>query len=213
MTAKVSAHAKLTDKGSAPTRLIALEGTHGPDLVAAAGLLERKLRDRKQECGVSRWDSSNTFFEMRFAKSHILTPSPRTLLLLYASDLVFRLRWEIRPALEEGKIMIAAPYVESAIAFGVAAGLPRNWLVELFGFAPRPEACYRLKEKKKHWHRKCEPGDGFLEFCAALLSSSHPSWNPEGLRLKSLEYLEALENRQGCQPLKKKAVAEICSRR
>ena len=30
------------------------------------------------------------------------SPSSRTLLLLYAADLAFRLRWEIGPALDEG---------------------------------------------------------------------------------------------------------------
>ena len=54
-------------------------------------------------------------------------PSPTTppanpllgrLLLLYAADLAFRLRWEIRPALAEGYTVVAAPYVETAVAFG-----------------------------------------------------------------------------------------------
>lgn len=203
----------MTDKGPATPRLIALEGTHGPDLVAAAELVVRKLKGRKKECGVSRWDSSNTFFEMRFAKSHIPIPSPRTLVLLYASDLVFRLRWEIRPALDEGKIVIAAPYVESAVAFGVAAGLARPWLEELFSFAPTPQACYRLKEKKKHWHHKPKPGDGFLEFCCAALRTAFPFQEPDDVRRKALAYLEALESRKGCKQLKKKAVAEIGSGR
>ncbi len=201
----------MSHKGSGTVRLIALEGTHGPDLTAAAKVLERKLRDHKEECGVSRWDSSNTFFEMRFAKSHIPIPSPRTLVLLYASDLVFRLRWEIRPALDEGKIVIAAPYVESAVAFGVAAGLARPWLEELFSFAPTPQACYRLKEKKKHWHHKPKPGDGFLEFCGTVLRTTHPFQEPDDLRRKALAYLEALENRKGCKQFKKGVVREIRS--
>ena len=36
---------------------------------------------------------------------------PQTLVLLYASDLLFRLRWEIRPALAEGRTVVVAPYV------------------------------------------------------------------------------------------------------
>ena len=63
--------------------------------------------------------------------------SPRTLLLLYAADLAFRLRWQIRPALAEGRTVVAAPYVDTAVAFGRAAGLPAGWLTNLFSFAPR----------------------------------------------------------------------------
>ena len=63
-------------------------------------------------------------------------PSARTLLLLYAADLAFRLRWEIRPALAEGRTVVAAPYVDTAMAFGRAAGVPVGWLTNLFRFAP-----------------------------------------------------------------------------
>lgn len=192
-------------------RLIALEGTHGPDLAAATESLLRKLSDRKKACGVSRWDSSNTFFEMRFAKSSVPPASPRMLLLLYASDLLFRLRWEIQPALDEGRIMIAAPYIETAIAFGVAAGLSRKWLADLFSLLPKPEGCYRVGEKKKRWHDKCKPDDGFVEFCCTVLSNIHPYPDPADIRAKALDYLESLDEKKVCRELKKKAVEEICS--
>ena len=200
----------MTSKGSGSGRLIALEGTHGPDLAAAADSLLRRLRDRKKACGISRWDSSNTFVEMGFAKSSVPPASPRTLLLLYASDLVFRLRWEIQPALGEGRIVIAAPYVETATAMGVATGLSRRWLSDLFSLVPKPEACYRLEEKKKHWHDKCKPRDGFVEFCCSVLSNAHPYPDPADLRAKALAYLESLQDRKACRELRKKAVAEIC---
>ena len=43
----------------------------------------------------------------------------RTLALVYAADLAFRLRWEIRPVLDAGGVVVASPYVETAVAFGV----------------------------------------------------------------------------------------------
>lgn len=199
----------MSEKASDKGRLIALEGTHGPFLAAAAGSLLRKLSNHKRRCGISRWDASNTFFEMRFAKSSIPPASPRMLVLLYASDLAFRLRWEIEPAIKEGRLMIAAPYIETAVAFGTAAGLPKKWLTELFSFAPKPEAVYRIEEKKKHWS-KCKPGDGFVEFCCSVASNSYPYPHPADLRAKSLEYLEGLEDKKACRELKKKAMAAIC---
>ena len=63
------------------------------------------------------------FQELAVADEAAGAPSARTLLLLYAADLAFRLRWQIRPALAEGRTVVAAPYVDTAMAFGRAAGL------------------------------------------------------------------------------------------
>src|SRR5215467_11632021 len=76
-------------------QLIALEGTRGKDLEETA-LKTVRLFNHKPGAGFSRFDSSNTFFELRLAKGKRGSAPPRTLVLLYASDLLFRLRWEIR---------------------------------------------------------------------------------------------------------------------
>jgi hypothetical protein len=143
----------------------------------------------------SLWDASNTFYELRMAKAKNLTPTPRALMLLYASDLLFRLRWEIEPTLKEGRTVVAAPYVESAMAFGVAAGLPKEWIEELFSFAPKPEASFRLKEKKKGKEKK-KDGDGepgFVEFFCASLARHYPGWETAEVRREMLKYLKTLE--------------------
>src|SRR5205823_14046216 len=135
-------------KTGAMGKLVALEGTKGPAIQEEAARLARLCRGRGEPAW-SRWDASGTFFELRLGKAKTLTPTPRTLLLLYASDLLFRLRWEITPAMKEGRTVVAAPYVESAIGLGVAAGLRKEWLAALFSFAPRPDTGFRLKEKEK----------------------------------------------------------------
>jgi hypothetical protein len=185
-------------------RLIALEGAHGPDLAQACRRLAQNLARPSQPRGVSLFDASGIFFELRKGDKSIPQPSPRTLVLLYAADLVFRLRWEIRPALEEGYLVVAAPYVESAIAFGKAAGLPRRWLVDLFDFAPQPAACYRLKEKNEIGGWKFKRSDGYLEFCCKTLLKSLPIWQPLEIRSKFLGYLGALERRGGCETVPEK---------
>ena len=92
--------------------------------------------NRRHHAGVSSWGASGIFDELTFADSEAGIPSMRTLLLLYAADLAFRLRWEIEPALDEGRMVIAAPYVATPIALGQAAGLDAHWLADLFQFAP-----------------------------------------------------------------------------
>src|SRR3954468_2530853 len=116
--------------------LIAVDGVE-PGQVLAEARAALGSRDRG---GISRWDASGVFQELAVADQAAGAPSARTLLLLYAADLAFRLRWQIRPALAEGRTVVAAPYVATAIAFGRAAGLNPGWLANLFRFAPRPRA-------------------------------------------------------------------------
>jgi hypothetical protein len=114
--------------------LIAVDGVEATAvLVAARAALASLSRG-----GISRWDASGVFQDLAVADAAAGAPSPRTLLLLYAADLAFRLRWQIRPALADGRTVVAAPYVDTATAFGRAAGLPAGWLANLFRFAPRP---------------------------------------------------------------------------
>src|SRR5262245_52164488 len=124
---------------AARPRLIAVDGVEAAAVLAAA----RRALGSKDRAGISHWDASGVFQDLAVADEPAGAPSPRTLLLLYAADLAFRLRWEIRPALAEGHTVVAAPYVETAVAFGRAAGIPAGWLANLFRFAPRPhERCF-----------------------------------------------------------------------
>jgi hypothetical protein len=116
-----------------PGALVALDGVDGAALLGAA----RAALATRPRGGISRWDASGVFQDLAVADRSAGAPSARTLLLLYAADLAFRLRWQIRPALAEGRTVIAAPYVDTAMAFGRVAGLPATWLSNLFRFAPR----------------------------------------------------------------------------
>jgi len=188
-------------------RLIAVEGTRGPDIEEASQLLWRRIRARKAPGGVSRWDASGLFFELRLGKRRHITPSPRTLILLYAADLAFRIRWEIRPALDRNQVVVVAPYVETAMAVGVAAGLPSEWLASLFRFAPPPDYCARAKEhggKNHGWKGKLL--DGFGEFCSGILATAVTPVPPADLRLKMVAYLDRLEKKGGCTRLTKQTL-------
>src|SRR5438105_15020308 len=121
--------------------LISLDVIEGRDALPAA---KKILKSKPPGGGISTWDASSIFFEMNGLEISD-KPSPRTLVLLFAADLFFRLRWEIIPALEEGKCVIAVPYVETAYAFGALAGLPKKWLSEVFRFAPKANESYQVK--------------------------------------------------------------------
>jgi len=174
-------------------RLIALEGARGPSVTAAAHELLGRAADDVQPGRISQWDASGLFGELRWSEPGTPKPSPRTLVLLYAADLAFRLRREILPALEEGRSVVAAPYVQSAVAFGTAAGLPRRWLVDLFRFAPEPRECYRFRELCGQTECACKPSEGYLEFCCEVLGPETCAWDSENLRRRFVEYFDLPE--------------------
>lgn len=131
---------------SPDSRLIAVEGF---DARALASRAREIARAAGRGSGVSLLDASGIFTELAAADADVDPPSPRTSMLLYAADLAFRLRWQIEPALAAGKTVVAAPYVETAIALGRAAGLDEAWIVELLRFAPKAQARQSLKSRRQ----------------------------------------------------------------
>jgi hypothetical protein len=140
--------------------LIAVDGVDAAAVVAEArAALRESAPGTGMRAGLSGWDASGVFQDLAVADADAGAPSARTLLLLYAADLAFRLRWQIRPALAEGRTVVAAPYVETAVAFGRAAGLEAGWLVNLFRFAPRAAERRFVHPRQGH-----APKDGFVGF-------------------------------------------------
>jgi len=139
--------------------LIAVDGVDATAVLAEA----RAALGSPERGGISRWDASGVFQDLAVADAGAGAPSARTLLMLYAADLAFRLRWEIRPALAEGRTVIAAPYVETAVALGRAVGLEAGWLTALFSFAPRPGDRRYVDTAPP---RAVSDREGFVEFCS-----------------------------------------------
>lgn len=169
-------------------QLISLDAIESSNIVSTAKKLLKGHTE--EESGISIWDASSIFFEMHGLEVPD-TPSSRTLVLLYAADLFFRLRWEIIPALEEGRSVVAAPYVETGFAFGAAAGLSRKWLAEVFRFAPKASTCYRLNGSNAA--KLGAPTSGFVEFCSNILN--------QDLRPKFAAYFDHLERRGRCRSI------------
>jgi thymidylate kinase len=147
--------------------LVAIDGVNGLALESAARSLMRE--NRKLRAAVSGWDASGIFGELMVAEEEAGLPSARTLILLYAADLAFRLRWEVKPALAQGRMIVVAPYVNTAIAFGRAAGLDARSLGEMFAFAPVPDDSRIIETAAS---RSLSDRSGFVEFgCEQLLGA------------------------------------------
>lgn len=174
-------------------KLIALEGIRKGDLASAGKKLLSRLSTPKTAGGVSSWDASGIFFELAREKMKHGGPSAKTLLMLYASDLAFRLRWEMEPALAEGLTVVAAPYVQTGMAFAAAAGIPADWAKELFHFAPKPDEVYRVDEQDEPSYWKGKPMVGFVEFGCATLAAGSDEWDQARMREGFIKYLKKVQ--------------------
>jgi hypothetical protein len=152
----------------ATDRLIAIDGVNGNAMTAAAK--HRTAAERRRRAAISYWDASGIFGEVVVAEDAAGRPSARTLLLLYAADLAFRLRWEIKPALEEGLVIVAVPYIDTAIAFGRAAGIEASWLVDTFSFAPKAGDRRLITAPAA---RSISDRKGFVEFGCQQIAGAH----------------------------------------
>jgi hypothetical protein len=159
----------MADTGKRSGRLIAVDGSRGKDTAAAATAIVEVLRRDGIECAISRWDASGLFTELAAASRNDRHISIRTLSLVYAADLAFRLRWEIRPVLEGGGVVVAAPYIETPVAFGVTFGIEDEWLRQLLRFAPAPDLRGRTRERKidRPWKQRSDRG--YAEYGALML--------------------------------------------
>jgi hypothetical protein len=172
-----------------PPRLISVDCVNGQALSDAA----RKLAaaHRRDKAGISAWGASGIFDELTVAEPEAGVPSVRTLLLLYAADLAFRLRWEIRPALEEGRLVIAAPYVATAMALGQAAGIKPEWLADLFHFAPVPSEHHVIEPPA----RPIADREGFVEFAWRRLDTQAGDVTRRQLMDRTRRHLRAIAKR------------------
>jgi hypothetical protein len=178
-------------------RLIAIDGSDGGNILAAALTLQKALSKRQAAGGISRWDASGLFSDVASASPEKRDVSPRTVVLLYAADLAFRLRWEIEPALERGSIVVAAPYVTTAITFGLATGLSSEWLRTLFRFAPMPIRTAVLREGKAARPWKQQTYRGFGECCAALLKDTPAGFARRKTQAKMRDALSSAAEKHG----------------
>jgi hypothetical protein len=177
-------------------RLIAIEGTRGKDTAAAAAAVIAALTDAGIESAISRFDASGLFGELAAAGHGDRNISIRTLTLVYAADLAFRLRWEVRPVLEAGGVVIAAPYVETAVAVGVAYGLSEPWIRELLRFAPKPDVHARADERKRDRGWKPRLDRGYPEYCAAMLEHASPKLASKQARRNAMALVDRRKGRK-----------------
>jgi hypothetical protein len=192
-------------------RLIAVDASRSQDVLVEAEAIATRLRARGVPCGISRWDASGLFGDILMADRDELILAPRTLTLLFAADLMFRLKWEIRPAVAGGHVVIAAPYVATAVAVGVGIGLPEAWVREVLRFADAPDTNIYGRERKPGQGWRTKPTRGYAEFCATLLDAAPAGLARRKSRARSMAWLRAAAKASG-SPRGRKVVQALARR-
>jgi hypothetical protein len=110
--------------------------------------------------------------------------------------------------LDAGGIVVAAAYVETAVAFGASCGLGEDWLRELLRFAPAADLRGRAEERKsgRPWKRRADRG--YAEYAAMVLEASAPKSLSKRTRQDMIRRLEGIRGRRTVT-LTQKGIASI----
>jgi len=112
---------------------ICIEGLDASGKTTQARRLVRELRKRGFEALYTTEPSEGEIG--KFIRTYILQRKKRVPIaveaLLFAVDRVDHLEHRVKPALQEGKIVVSDRYVYSSLAYQGAAGLDLNWIEEI----------------------------------------------------------------------------------
>lgn len=126
-------------------KLIVVEGIDGSGKSTQIDLLYKVLLSQGKTVYFSEWNSSSLVKgTTKLAKKEKLF-TPTTFSLLQATD--FAERWEnnILPMLKAGAIVLADRYAFTAFARDVARGVDRDWVRNLYSFAPQPDLAFYFR--------------------------------------------------------------------
>jgi len=148
-------------KQEVPGVFICIEGLDGSGKTTQAKRLVKNLRRRGFDAVYTTEPSTGKIGKL--IRSFVLNRKRRVPIvleaLLFAADRVDHVETEVKPLLEQGKIVVCDRYVYSTLAYQGAAGLNLEWIEQINRFALKPDLALlidvppevvvkRLKRKK-----------------------------------------------------------------
>ncbi|MCC7142027.1 MAG: dTMP kinase [Candidatus Eisenbacteria bacterium] len=123
-------------------KLFIVEGVDGSGKSTQIDLLHKWLVSQGYLVVFTEWNSSPIVkaTTRRGKREKLLTPMSFS--LIHAADFASRVHMQILPALEAGAIVLADRYVYTAYARDGVRGVNREWLRELYSFAPAPTLAF-----------------------------------------------------------------------
>jgi dTMP kinase len=132
----------LTQEHNFPGKLIIVEGIDGSGKSTQLQLARRYLEARGLKPFFTEWNSAELVKTITKKGKKKMSLTPMTFSLLHATDFAYRLVHNILPPLKAGMIVLADRYVYTAFARDVTRGCDRQWVREVYQFAPRPDRAF-----------------------------------------------------------------------
>jgi len=134
------------EMGAGKGFLICIEGLDKSGKTTQSHLLVKALNSRGFNAVYTSEPSSGEIG--KFIERYVLRRSWRIPVsveaLLFAADRIDHVEREIKPMLNEGKIVVSDRYIYSSLAYQGAAGLDINWIMEINKMAPKPDLAIYL---------------------------------------------------------------------
>src|SRR3984957_13551305 len=127
---------------SFPGKLIVVEGIDGSGKSTQLQLVKRYLEAKGLRPFFTEWNSADLVKTVTKRGKKKMSLTPMTFSLLHATDFAYRLVHNILPPLKAGMIVLADRYVYTAFARDVVRGCDRQWVRNMYQFAPRPDRAF-----------------------------------------------------------------------
>ncbi|MGA3065871.1 MAG: thymidylate kinase [Tepidisphaeraceae bacterium] len=122
-----------------PGKLIVVEGIDGSGKSTQLQLAMRYLQAKGLRPFFTEWNSADLVKTITKKGKKKMSLTPMTFSLLHATDFAHRLVHGILPPLKAGMIVLADRYAYTAFARDVIRGCQREWVRQVYQFAPRPD--------------------------------------------------------------------------
>ncbi len=132
----------LTRPHNFPGKLIIVEGIDGSGKSTQLQLAKRYLEAKGLKPFFTEWNSADLVKTITKRGKKKMSLTPMTFSLLHATDFAYRLVHNILPPLKAGMIVLADRYVYTAFARDVTRGCDRQWVRQVYQFAPRPDRAF-----------------------------------------------------------------------
>jgi dTMP kinase len=132
----------LTHPHQFPGKLIIVEGIDGSGKSTQLQLARRYLEAKGLKPFFTEWNSADLVKAITKKGKKKMSLTPMTFSLLHATDFAHRLVHNILPPLKAGMIVLADRYVYTAFARDVTRGCDRQWVRDVYQFAPRPDRAF-----------------------------------------------------------------------
>ena len=151
---------KMSKKGA----FICIEGLDGCGKTTQAKLLAKKLG--KSHNAVYTAEPSRGKIGTYIRKSYLYSEKRLSSVieaLLFAADRVEHVENEVRPALNQGKLVISDRYVYSSLAYQGAAGLSLEWIEKINEHALQPDLAVFIDVDPKKVMKRLKPKKSVME--------------------------------------------------